>query len=137
MLERSGRPLLIEINANPFLGTQNEWHAALVARAADDFVGLALEESAPDVATELLVGGAAPRSTASRWQRGAAADGSSCLARPRASAAAVHDAAGGARARASALCRRRRRRRIARRRRRRRRRRCARSGGAVASDAEG
>ena len=60
MLERSGRPLLIEINANPFLGTQNEWHAALVARAADDFVGLALEESAPDVATELLVGGAAP-----------------------------------------------------------------------------
>ena len=72
MLERSGRPLLIEINANPFLGTQNEWHAARVARAADDFVGLALEESAPDVATELLVGGAAPRSTASRWRRGAA-----------------------------------------------------------------
>ena len=139
MLERSGRPLLIEINANPFLGTQNEWHAALVARAADDFVGLALEESAPDVATELLVGGAAPEVDGVEVAAWRGSGWVQLLGEAKGFPPPLYTTRQGARGPCSAL-RRRRRRRGAHRsaaRRRRRRRRCARSSGTVAADAEG
>ena len=43
MLTASGVPCLIEVNANPLLTAQNEWHGKLVARLVDDYVELAAD----------------------------------------------------------------------------------------------
>ena len=43
MLTASGVPYLIEVNANPLLAAQNEWHGKLVARMVDDYVELAAD----------------------------------------------------------------------------------------------
>jgi hypothetical protein len=41
MISASGQPFLIEVNANPLLAPQNQWHDLLVSRMVDDYVQLA------------------------------------------------------------------------------------------------
>ena len=43
MITASGRPVLIECNANPLLAAQNEWHGLLVSRMVDDYVAIAAD----------------------------------------------------------------------------------------------
>jgi len=45
MLAASGRPFLIECNANPLIAGQNPWHEQLVSRMVDDYVTLAADEA--------------------------------------------------------------------------------------------
>ena len=49
MLHESGRPFLIEVNANPMLASQASWHGMLVRRLAHDYVSLALDPIFPAV----------------------------------------------------------------------------------------
>jgi hypothetical protein len=44
MITAEGRPVLIEINANPMLSANNGWHAQLLQRLAHDYLRLALDE---------------------------------------------------------------------------------------------
>ena len=43
MVTESGRPYLIECNANPLLAAQNPWHDRLVTRMVDDYVEIAAD----------------------------------------------------------------------------------------------
>ena len=45
MISASGRPYLIECNANPLIAAQNPWHDLLVARMIDDYVSLAADSN--------------------------------------------------------------------------------------------
>lgn len=45
MISENGQPFLIEVNANPLLAPQNEWHDQLVSRMIDDYVELAADGS--------------------------------------------------------------------------------------------
>jgi len=50
MLHQSGRPLLIEVNANPMLTPQAGWHGLLVRRLMHDYVQVALDPLFPPAA---------------------------------------------------------------------------------------
>ena len=54
IVERSGRPLLLEVNANPGIGGGAEWLGKLYKRLVDDTVGLVLD--LPDAAAPRLDG---------------------------------------------------------------------------------
>jgi hypothetical protein len=50
MLHQSGRPLLIEVNANPMLSPQAGWHDLLVRRLMHDYMQVALDPLFPPAA---------------------------------------------------------------------------------------
>jgi hypothetical protein len=47
MIDEDYRAWLIEVNTNPFLGTQNEWHGKLVANMIEDMVALVIDPMFP------------------------------------------------------------------------------------------
>ena len=47
MIGDNGAPFLIEVNANPLLAPQNEWHDLLVTRMIDDYVEIAADGPFP------------------------------------------------------------------------------------------